>query len=148
MNHFLSQMKTEVLLLTNPRCFFPSYEKRRSQGGQLCCFTVEPSCSSPVCAVTFHPSTLHGNGWWQSDNTQQKSHSELCGTGGDGGLTAGAEVPKTATVIAALCPQQGLKTEILGPVSKISCWTKIAQLYKSKKNLKTTTKKMPKWCQM
>lgn len=54
-------------------------------------------------------------------------------------------VPKAATVSAALCMctmvKRGLKTEILGPVSKLSCWTKIAQLYKRKKNLKTTTKK-------
>lgn len=35
--YFLPQMKTEFLLLSNPMCFHPNYEKRRSRGGQMRC---------------------------------------------------------------------------------------------------------------
>lgn len=112
-------MKTEVLLLTNPICFLPNYEKR-SQGGQLShfvhCPTVEPSCSNWCVLSPVHTAMEMTDG--QSDNSQKKSHPELCETGrdGGGGVTASSgvavpstscsgpgrnSVPKAATVIAA-----------------------------------------------
>lgn len=125
--YFLSQMKTEVLLLTNPTCFLPIDGKRRSHCGQL---PVLPApCHSGTllqqCGVCWHLPPRHTaremiDG--KIDSTQKKSHTELCETGRDGreGVTAplGAALPSTtqsssgpgrnrvcqkaATVIAAL----------------------------------------------
>lgn len=155
-------MKTEGLLLTNPICFLPSYEQRRSQGGQFSpfvhCPPAEPSCSSWCVLSPLHtamvklmvkvtiPKRNPLRAVWNRKRWRRRSH---CIFGSSTPfyqlLWAWQEqhVPKAVNAAFYKCTvvKWGVKTEILGLVPKLSCWTKIAWLYKKKKKIKNTTKK-------
>lgn len=165
---FLSQMKTEGLLLTNPICFLPSYEQRRSQGGQFSpfvhCPPAEPSCSSWCVLSPLHtamvklmvkvtiPKRNPLRAVWNRKRWRRRSH---CIFGSSTPfyqlLWAWQEqhVPKAVNAAFYKCTvvKWGVKTEILGLVPKLSCWTKIAWLYKKKKKNQKHNQKTPKWCQ-